>query len=77
MAEVIAAEDATADQLRDAADAQASLQLRILELLPTTKGDLIMSFQGEYGMSEVNEAISQLADARKVVRSGDLIEATP
>lgn len=77
MAEIISAEDATVDQLRQAADEYGQLQLAIMRMLPDTRGEIILAFQGEHTMSEVNEALSQLETARRVVRSGDTYEVAP
>lgn len=73
MAEILAQEDATIKQLHDAADAMAQLKLNMLSLLahPRTQGELLAVLvpQG-HPLSQVTEAISQLADDRKIRESG-------
>jgi len=75
MAEIIAEEDATVEQLGAAADAQARLELLILSMLPEQQGALINQLQGEYRLTEVSGAISALLSDGKVVRSKDMIKA--
>jgi hypothetical protein len=78
MAEIIAQEDATAEQLSRAADAATLLQLKILARLgqPATQGALVVGLRGEATLTEVAEAISILESDGKVTRKGDMIEAT-
>ena len=71
MAEIISGEDATAEKLQQAADSAASLQLIVLALLPSTKGELISQFQGKLSLTEINSAVDDLvASGRAVQRNG-------
>lgn len=75
MAEIIAEEDATTEQLGAAADAAARLQLLILSMLPKRQGELIQQLQGDYRLTEVSGAITDLLSAGKVIRQKDTIKA--
>jgi hypothetical protein len=75
MAEIIAEEDATTEQLGAAADAAARLQLLIISMLPKHQGELIQQLQGDYRLTEVSSAITGLLAAGKAVRQKDIIKA--
>jgi hypothetical protein len=72
VAEVVAAEDATAEQLNTEAQSAAERELYVLGKIGTgrTRGELVHICGGTLKLSQVNEAISQLVKDGKVADQG-------
>jgi hypothetical protein len=76
MAEIIAEQDATVEQLGKEADTVARLQLLIMAQLPATQGQLVARLKDSYRLTEVAAAINELISSGKAVNRRGKIETS-